>query len=65
MFASEGAGLAFDRIMRLVGSIGYTEGYTIERAFRDSIIAEIYEGTNEIQRYVAGRELLRRGRWFE
>ncbi|MGQ4892656.1 MAG: acyl-CoA dehydrogenase family protein [Candidatus Njordarchaeia archaeon] len=65
MFASEGAGLAFDRVMQLVGSIGYVEGYTIERAFRDSIIAEIYEGTNEIQRYVAGRELLRRGRWFE
>jgi butyryl-CoA dehydrogenase len=65
MFASELAFNAYDRIMKLMGPLGYTEGYIIERAFRDSIIAEIYEGTNEVQRYVAGRELLRRGRWFE
>ena len=65
MYASELASKAIEKVMELVGGAGYLEGYTIERAFRDSIIAEIYEGTNDVQRYVAGRELLRRGRWFE
>ncbi len=65
MYASELAAKAFERVMELVGTVGYLEGYSIERAFRDSIISEIYEGTNDVQRYVAGRELLRRGRWFE
>jgi len=65
MYCSELASRAIEKVMRLVGAYGYLEGYTLERAFRDSIISEIYEGTNEIQRYVAGRELIRRGRWFE
>ena len=65
MYISELATKAYERIMDLLGGYGYTEGVGIERAFRDSIIAMIYEGTNDVQRYVAGRELLRRGRWFE
>ncbi len=65
MYISELATKTYERIMDLLGGFGYVEGIGIERAFRDSIIALIYEGTNDVQRYVAGRELLRRGRWFE
>ena len=37
---------------------GIKEGSEIERGFRDSFIAEIYEGTNDIQRMIIAKELL-------
>jgi len=33
----------------------------LERGYRDSVIAEIYEGTNDIQRLVIARDLLASG----
>ena len=37
---------------------GFVEGNGLERGYRDSVIAEIYEGTNDIQRLVIARDLL-------
>jgi alkylation response protein AidB-like acyl-CoA dehydrogenase len=45
--------------MQVFGGIGYTDAYPVERMYRDARITEIYEGTNEIQRLVIARGLLR------
>ena len=57
-YVSEIASRVIDRCLQTHGGIGLTEGYCIEKSYRDSFIAEIYEGTNEIQRIVVARNLL-------
>ena len=42
---------------RLIGTEG--EGYQVERMMRDAKITQIYEGTNQIQRVVLTRQLLK------
>ena len=42
-----------------MGGSGYTADYPVERMMRDAKVCEIGEGTNEIQRLVIGRELIR------
>jgi alkylation response protein AidB-like acyl-CoA dehydrogenase len=61
IFASEMAGRAGENAIRIFGGDGLKTGNRLDRAFRDQIITEIYEGTNEIQRMIIGRELLQRG----
>ena len=39
---------------------GYTTEFPVERFFRDAKITQIYEGTQEVQRLVIARNLLRR-----
>ncbi len=46
--------------MRIHGGIGYTDELPIERYYRDAPLLLIGEGTNEIQRIVIAKELLRR-----
>ena len=58
---SEWASEVIDEALQIHGGIGYIRGTPIERAYRDARIAEIYEGTNEIQRLVISRDLLSRG----
>jgi alkylation response protein AidB-like acyl-CoA dehydrogenase len=43
----------------VLGGYGYIDEYPVERMFRDAKITQIYEGTNEIQRRVIARELLK------
>ena len=57
-YVSEIASRIMDRSMDIHGELGLIEGYGIERVYRDSFIAEIYEGTNEIQRMVIARNIL-------
>ena len=59
--ASEWAAEAIDEALQIHGGLGYIRGTPIERAYRDARISEIFEGTNEIQRVVIGRDLLTRG----
>jgi acyl-CoA dehydrogenase len=58
---SEWASEVIDEALQIHGGLGYIRGTPIERAYRDARIAEIYEGTNEIQRLVISRDLLSRG----
>jgi alkylation response protein AidB-like acyl-CoA dehydrogenase len=58
---SEMAGRAGETAIQLFGGDGIKARYRIDRAFRDQIITEIYEGTNEIQRLIIARELLQEG----
>ena len=45
--------------VQLLGGAGYTRDYPVERMMRDAKITQIYEGTNQIQRLVMARALLR------
>jgi alkylation response protein AidB-like acyl-CoA dehydrogenase len=46
--------------VQLLGGYGYTRDYPVERMMRDAKITQIYEGTNQIQRVVMARQLLKR-----
>ena len=50
--------LAIDAV-QLAGGYGYVDGLPFERHFRDAKALQIYEGSNQIQRVVIARELLR------
>ncbi len=45
--------------VQLLGGYGYTKDFPMERFMRDAKITQIYEGTNQIQRVVIARNLLR------
>src|SRR5699024_10559271 len=45
--------------VQIFGGYGFTEDYPVERYFRDAKVTEIYEGTNEIQRLVISKKLLK------
>jgi alkylation response protein AidB-like acyl-CoA dehydrogenase len=45
--------------VQLLGGYGYVSDYPMERFMRDAKITQIYEGTNQIQRVVMARNLLR------
>lgn len=61
IFCSEMAGRAGERAIQIFGGDGLKMKYRIEAGFRDQVITEIYEGTNEIQRMIIARELLAEG----
>jgi alkylation response protein AidB-like acyl-CoA dehydrogenase len=45
--------------VQILGGYGYMKEYPVERMMRDAKITQIYEGTNEIQRLVIAREMVR------
>src|SRR5690606_40005686 len=45
--------------VQLFGGYGYTKDFPVERMMRDAKITQIYEGTNQIQRVVMARQLLK------
>ena len=58
-FASDVAMEVTTNAVQLFGGAGYTKDFPVERMMRDAKITQIYEGTNQIQRMVAARALLR------
>ena len=58
-FASDAAMRVTTDAVQVFGGYGYTREYPVERFMRDAKITQIYEGTNQIQRTVIARELLR------
>ena len=47
--------------VQIFGGSGYIQGFEVERLYRDAKITQIYEGTNQIQRMIIARELLKHG----
>ena len=47
--------------VQIFGGSGYIRGFEVERLYRDAKITQIYEGTNQIQRMIIARELLKKG----
>lgn len=58
-FASDVAMAVTTDAVQLFGGSGYTRDYPVERMMRDAKITQIYEGTNQIQRMVMARQLLK------
>src|ERR687894_216617 len=58
-FASDTAMQVATDAVQLFGGYGYTSDFPVERYMRDAKITQIYEGTNQIQRVVMARALLR------
>jgi alkylation response protein AidB-like acyl-CoA dehydrogenase len=58
-FASDAAMEITTDAVQLLGGYGYTKDYPVERMMRDAKITQIYEGTNQVQRIVMARELLK------
>ena len=50
--------------VQILGGYGYISEYPVERMMRDAKITQIYEGTNQIQRLVIAREMLKENRAF-
>jgi alkylation response protein AidB-like acyl-CoA dehydrogenase len=58
-FASDAAMEITTDAVQLLGGYGYTRDYPLERMMRDAKITQIYEGTNQVQRIVMARQILK------
>jgi alkylation response protein AidB-like acyl-CoA dehydrogenase len=58
-FASDVAVQITTDAVQVLGGAGYTKDWPVERYMRDAKITQIYEGTNQIQRLVMAKHLLR------
>jgi alkylation response protein AidB-like acyl-CoA dehydrogenase len=58
-FASDAAMEITTDAVQVLGGYGYVKDYPVERMMRDAKITQIYEGTNQIQRLVMARQLLK------
>jgi alkylation response protein AidB-like acyl-CoA dehydrogenase len=62
LFCSDVAMEVTTEAVQILGGYGYIKEYPVERMMRDAKITQIYEGTNEIQRLVIAREMVREAR---
>lgn len=59
LFASDTAMKVTTDAIQIFGGYGYMKEYPVEKMFRDAKITQIYEGTNQIQRNVIGKDLVK------
>jgi alkylation response protein AidB-like acyl-CoA dehydrogenase len=59
VFASDTAMSVTTDAVQLFGGYGFTKDFPVERMMRDAKITQIYEGTNQINRMVMARQLLK------
>lgn len=60
LFATDVAMEVTTNCVQLLGGYGYCSEYPVERMMRDAKITQIYEGSNQIQRMIIGREVIGR-----
>ena len=58
-FATDTAMEVATDAVQIFGGYGFMEDYPIAKYFRDAKILQIYEGTNQVQRMVIARHLIR------
>lgn len=61
VFCSDALDWVVDAALQIHGGLGYMSHYPVERFYRDSRINRIFEGSNEIQKLVIARELIKKG----
>lgn len=61
LFASEAAEKICSSAIQVLGGYGYLKDFPLERIYRDVRVAQIYEGTSDIQRMVIAREIAKSG----
>jgi butyryl-CoA dehydrogenase/short/branched chain acyl-CoA dehydrogenase len=60
-FASQIAERVASRAVEVLGGVGFTKDYPVEKLYRDSKIGRIYEGTSNMQRATIAKQLLGQG----
>ena len=58
-FSTEAGFAAVHEAMQILGGIGYTDIYPLERLYRDARLATIWTGSNEVQRLIVQNEIFR------
>jgi alkylation response protein AidB-like acyl-CoA dehydrogenase len=61
LFAGDTAMAVTTDAVQVLGGYGYMADYPVERMMRDAKITQLYEGTQQIQRLVIGRDVLAHG----
>ena len=56
--AGEISRTATQRCLEILGGLGITRDYLVEKWFRDCRITDIYEGTGQVQRLIIARDLI-------
>lgn len=59
LYGANMANRVVDRVLQIHGGMGYTKDLPIERWYRDMRLFRIFDGTDEIQRYIIARNLLK------
>ncbi|MGA8263908.1 MAG: acyl-CoA dehydrogenase family protein [Ignavibacteriaceae bacterium] len=64
IFCSEQMDNIADKALQIHGGMGFSRDLTIEKFYRDARILKIFEGTNEIQRLIIAKQVLKNnGKW--
>jgi cyclohexane-1-carbonyl-CoA dehydrogenase len=58
-FCSDAAMKITTDMVQVLGGYGYIKDYPVERMFRDAKLTQIFEGSNQIQRMIIGREIMK------
>jgi len=57
-FASQVAERVASKAVEVLGGVGFTKDYPVEKLYRDAKIGRIYEGTSNMQRLTIAKQLL-------
>jgi cyclohexane-1-carbonyl-CoA dehydrogenase len=59
-FCSDAAMKITQDMVQVLGGYGYIKDYPVERMFRDAKLTQIFEGSNQIQKMIIGREIMKK-----